>query len=116
MNLQRLPLAGDDQGIFPRFNQIFGTLRNPLFIRARNGIKSRAASAQWKNAIESNRFCHHLNQIRRHPQPVIRACASQRKQRFHRIKPTHPLARLTSGGEFTDVIVRVVFATEKIAI
>ena len=47
---------------------------------------------------------------------MIRARAGEREQRFNGVKPAHPLARFTAGGEFTDVIVRVIFAAKKIAV
>src|ERR1035437_7391663 len=53
---------------------------------------------------------------RRNSQPMIRIRASQSEQRFNRVKPAHPLARLAAGGKFADVIVRVVLTAEKIAV
>jgi hypothetical protein len=47
---------------------------------------------------------------------MIRVRAGEREQRFHRVKPAHAIARLAAGGEFADVIVRVVLAAEKIAV
>src|ERR1035438_2639150 len=47
---------------------------------------------------------------------MIRVCASQSEKRFHRIKTAHAVARFAAGGKFTDVIVRVVLAAEKIAV
>src|SRR5882724_23703 len=52
----------------------------------------------------------------RHAQTMIRICTSQSEKRFHCIKPTHAVARFASSGKFADVIVRVVFTAEKIAV
>ena len=47
---------------------------------------------------------------------MIRIRASQREQRFHRVKSAHPVARFAACGKFADVIVRVVFAAKKITV
>src|ERR1035438_6044837 len=41
-------------------------------------------------------------------------CRSE--QRFDCVKPAHPLACLAASGKFADVLMRSVFAAEKIAV
>ena len=111
MNFNRLTLAGNDQSIFAGCHQIFRAFRNPFGINAcRNLQPMRAVNCS------RNRRRNLPNQTRRHAQPMIRIRAGEREQRFHRVKPAHPLARLAAGGKFADVIVRVVLAAEKIAV
>ena len=71
-------------------------------------------SGRLKIRIVQSAIC--ANQTRRHAQPVIRVRAGKREQRFHGVKPAHPLARLAAGGKLADVIVRVILAAEKIAV
>ena len=112
MNFNRLALAGDNQNILPMCIKSFA--HSTIHLKSCNCA---AIEPEVRNCAKNpRRQFVRPTLARRHAQPVIRTRAGKREQRFHRVKPAHPLARLAALGKLTDVIVRVVLAAEKIAI
>src|SRR5665213_4066461 len=73
-------------------------------------------ATQIETGIIKNRICNLTSVACRHTQPMVSVCTGQSEKRFSGVKSAHAVASFAAGGEFADVIVRVVLAAEKIAV